>query len=645
MLGKEMNKRMVATLLLMVISVGVFCSVLTGTIKNAKADTNQSNESFATYSIISTNTNAGLQYPTVADGYLWIVASKTSNVLEKCNLTTGAVIQKVAIPSLNTASTNEGFPAFFYGGLIFVGGISYQPTNTILTVFNETTLHVVLQLNASNSICAGLGMPIVYDYMDNLILFSTAIQNQEISFMAVDPTRALDASAYFYINIGPADEHGGWATDPAIFNDTVYIAYTNDGAGGYMTYTRVYKSNNLVDWTVVYSGVYAKDSDTYFCSFSANSNYISLGTLMSGNGDFGFAYCNKTSSTWTIFDSGVPCTSQQDHPEIWAIDNASEFVFEISTRYTSSYTSIYSPQFYLLNASSGVVTPLFSITNETGYNNGPYLGVDSADNCVYVPDCEITSSCTTSDIIKITFNFSISAKNLMAPSLTASCISSVYSSSLNVDIIGNLTYNGRGISDVPILLSYSVTAGKSWQDLTLVHTNSNGEYSASWFPSATGDYMLKAEYDGDQNYLGAVDVVNCTIVPGTAQSVFSVTSNSTLSAFSFDSSTKELSFSVSGEPGTTGYVNVYIPNSLLTDVSGLKVSLDGNEIAYTFQTQSGGWLLYFTYHHSIHDVLISLNSSSLSSDWVKIAILVFMGIVVTVVVIAVYSFLSKKSCI
>jgi hypothetical protein len=146
-----------------------------------------------------------------------------------------------------------------------------------------------------------------------------------------------------------------------------------------------------------------------------------------------------------------------------------------------------------------------------------------------------------------------------------------------VQINGDLTSNGAGIQNAPVLLSYSVTNGASWQDLTSVHTGSDGSYSALWFPAATGDYMLKAVYQGDINYLGASKIVNFSIVPCTEQNVFSVTSNSTLSAFSFDSTAKELSFDVSGSNATTGYVNVYIPKSLINDVSNLKIYLDNNK--------------------------------------------------------------------
>ena len=119
-------------------------------------------------------------------------------------------------------------------------------------------------------------------------------------------------------------------------------------------------------------------------------------------------------------------------------------------------------------------------------------------------------------------NFSITVNNLQTPTLTTSCTSSVSQSSINVNINGYLTSNGTGIPDAPILLSYSVTGGESWEDLTLVNTGPDGSYSALWFPSATGNYLLKAVYEGNENYSGTSNIVSFDMTPpnGTEQNVF-----------------------------------------------------------------------------------------------------------------------------
>ena len=257
-------------------------------------------------------------------------------------------------------------------------------------------------------------------------------------------------------------------------------------------------------------------------------------------------------------------------------------------------------------------------------------------------------------------DFSISASAIHTPSLTTSCISPKSQSGFNVfKINGQLAFDGAGISGAPIYLSYSVTGGDSWQDLTLLNTHSDGSYSALWLPTVTGNYLLKAVYKGNDNYLGTSNIVNFAIEPFLEQSVFSVTSNSTITELSFNSASKELSFSVSGDAGTMGYVNVYIPKSLVNDTGGLKVYLDGSQVDYTAQSQSDCWLLYFTYPHSTHLVTISLgesfvNPSSvsiispsqtqiLSLDWVNIAILAFLGTIVIIVVITAVRVLQKKT--
>ncbi len=239
------------------------------------------------------------------------------------------------------------------------------------------------------------------------------------------------------------------------------------------------------------------------------------------------------------------------------------------------------------------------------------------------------------------------------PSLTTSCISSTSMTDFKVQIKGNLTINETGIPDAPILLSYSVNGKKSWVDLTLIKTGIDGSYTAEWMPSVTGYYSLKAVYEGNENYSEATTTVNFALEPFQEQNVFSANSNSTLTDFSFNSTSRELSFSVSGEPGTTGYVTVNIPKSLISDISALKVYLDDNQIEYSYQSQGDGWLLYFTYHHSTHLIKVVLNSSStllpnqvvLGLGWVEIAILAFMVILVVVSVFVAFVVLRKKNAI
>jgi hypothetical protein len=69
--------------------------------------------------------------------------------------------------------------------------------------------------------------------------------------------------------------------------------------------------------------------------------------------------------------------------------------------------------------------------------------------------------------------------------------------------------------------------------------------------------------------------VNFAATLSEQESVFSLSSNSTISSLAFNSAEKELSFTVSGTQGTTGYTQVFISKTMLPDVTGVNVTLDG----------------------------------------------------------------------
>ena len=200
--------------------------------------------------------------------------------------------------------------------------------------------------------------------------------------------------------------------------------------------------------------------------------------------------------------------------------------------------------------------------------------------------------------------------------LLISCQSSTSISNFRVTINGSLTYNGISIPDASIILSYSINEGSSWQGLTTVDTDSNGNFLAEWLPSVTGNYLINATYAGNSTYPGASTVVTLVVTPypsENAQDVFSVASNSTVSDLAFNSTSGQLSFTVSGPSGTTGYANVYISRSLVNDTSNIKAYMDGNAISYTVTSTDDSWILHLTYHHSTHEITINLNNASTST--------------------------------
>ena len=194
-------------------------------------------------------------------------------------------------------------------------------------------------------------------------------------------------------------------------------------------------------------------------------------------------------------------------------------------------------------------------------------------------------------------------------SLNVNCQSSTTYSNFKVNIQGTLTANNACLSDSPIQLSYSVDGGNLWTQLTFVSTDSAGAFQAVWTPLVTGNYFLRATYEGNSELANASSIVHFAVLPFEDNSVFSVASNSTVTALAFNSTSQELTFKVSGETGTTGYVSIYISKSLMSDTSNLKVYFDQKLLNPVTQSTGDSWLVSFTYHHSSHSIALVLNSS------------------------------------
>jgi len=145
---------------------------------------------------------------------------------------------------------------------------------------------------------------------------------------------------------------------------------------------------------------------------------------------------------------------------------------------------------------------------------------------------------------------------------------------------------------------------------SIMTTASDGSFSATWKPSVTGAYLIKAVYDGDFDYLGATAEVNCSVAQGEEQTAFLLKSNSTVSCLTFNSTSKTLSFNVAGDAGTTGYADVSIAKTFAQDAAEFEVLLDGNKLNHTISSTADSWLLHFVYSHSSHSVTVNLETSA-----------------------------------
>jgi len=212
-----------------------------------------------------------------------------------------------------------------------------------------------------------------------------------------------------------------------------------------------------------------------------------------------------------------------------------------------------------------------------------------------------------------------------------------------VEINGNLTCNEVGLSGAPVLLYYSVTGGETWNDITLVNTTSDGGYSATWIPSATGNYLVRAIWLGNSTYPGTTTIINLAVISFREQNVFSVTSNSTVSDLAFNSTSRQLSFTVTGPSGTTGYINVHIAKTLVDSIVDVKVYLDGLQLNYTATSLDDTWLLHFTYMHSTHKVTVSLGD--IPSPFIETPLgkaLIYVVPITAIVILTTLYLLRKK---
>jgi hypothetical protein len=218
-----------------------------------------------------------------------------------------------------------------------------------------------------------------------------------------------------------------------------------------------------------------------------------------------------------------------------------------------------------------------------------------------------------------------------APAIKINTQCVTVTSGFKVLISGNLVIGNKEVADAALLLSYSVNNGSSWNELTTVVTDSQGGFLADWRPNVSGNYLLKASYSGTV-YAPTSSVVSFVLLPATDQNVFSVTSNSTISGFAFNSTSSELSFTASGPSGTRGYAQVSIAKSMVSSADGLAVLIDGNPVKYTSEGNGDFLTLTFEYFHSTHQVVVCFEADRVVSLqapnlWILVSIVAILSVV------------------
>lgn len=271
--------------------------------------------------------------------------------------------------------------------------------------------------------------------------------------------------------------------------------------------------------------------------------------------------------------------------------------------YDNVGTTIVLPSSWSIDFPNSTVTAISSSVTYDQTQAGNYSIVNIiCKGAEVVPDMMPTTSLTSDTA------WSPSINCLLPTTMSISLSSSTSYIGFKVEIEGNLTCNDVGLSGAPILLSYSVNSGESWNDITLVNTTL-GEYSAVWMPSATGKYVVKAIWAGNSTYPRTNSTATLSSLPYNNQYVFSVESNSTISSLAFNTTDWSLSFTATGPSGTRGYAKITVAKSLVPDLANIAVYVDNNLTECSIASLDDSWLLTLSYTHSTHQVVVDLNTN------------------------------------
>jgi uncharacterized repeat protein (TIGR02543 family) len=378
---------------------------------------------------------------------------------------------------------------------------------------------------------------------------------------------------------------------------------------------------------------------SYQVTATAQTGYVFSGWYLNG------VYQNKLST--------ITVTMLRDNT-LTATFSQQANILEISVNPPEAATTNPSAGILYYQAGTNVqvsLQPKAGYTFNGWYLDGAYAGSETSINVQVSGDRQLSAYLSNSTVNPTPSPSSSPTPNptptpvtLPAGDLVVSCQSSTTYNGFDVKINGLLTAGDTSVPNAGILLYVSVTGGDKWDVLSFINTDSNGAFTISWKPSVSGNYVLKAVWSGNQEYSSTSKQVNFAITPYEEQSVFSVTSNSTLSVLAFNSTTKDLRFSTTGPSGTTGYVSIVIPKSLVSDISTVSVFLDETPLTYNTVSQSDSWALTFTYHQSSHNLRVGLDEAAAQNVSLPLDTTLIVGALVVVIIAlaAVITVLAKK---
>jgi hypothetical protein len=189
------------------------------------------------------------------------------------------------------------------------------------------------------------------------------------------------------------------------------------------------------------------------------------------------------------------------------------------------------------------------------------------------------------------------------------------------------TVDHAPVAGQEVRLYYSHDNATTWVLISSQTTNSNGNFSAFWHPPYTGYYLLLASLTPSATWNEAWANATLTIIAAPSEGMLTLQSNSTLTDSTFNEAKKELSFTVTGPTGTSGYVNVSIPREMVDKASSIKLTMDGTEVQFQLGQNASAYTIWFGYTHSSHHLVLSFGAAQ-SGDQTNSLLLPILAIVI-----------------
>jgi len=209
-------------------------------------------------------------------------------------------------------------------------------------------------------------------------------------------------------------------------------------------------------------------------------------------------------------------------------------------------------------------------------------------------------------------------------SLTLSCDPPIPEKGENVTLEGILTPSNSG-NTINVLVSED--GGRTWSAVSSCTMIAGGIYSTSWRADRIGTFTFKSEWAGSEEYSGCSsntftltiqeEVTSQQVILPNDEVVEVVSStNSSSISLAVDAENGRIEANVTGQSGTTGVTNIFIPRELLENygriIGDLVFTIDGVPMTPEITEVAGGYLVTLRYHHSTRTVCIHYLTYSLS---------------------------------